>query len=295
VRILLVDDSRVMRQLVRRALRQAGHGHHAVEEAGSAREAFALVEASEPDLVLCDWNMPGTSGLDLLDRLRRVGCDVPFGLVTSEGSGAMRARAAAAGAAFLVAKPFTPDDFRVALAGLDARGELPVAEQPMADQQGAGRPDGLPHPYEVKAVLERLLSRPVELRHGDPVAPSPGTVVGIYVDARLRMAALVVADLRLAAHAGAAVGLLPPAGAAELVAGETLSAPVLDNVAEVLNVCAGLLNAPPLPHVRLYATYARGDRLPGDVAARLRGLGERLDLAVTVTGYGAGGLSFLRA
>ena len=55
------------------------------------------------------------SGFEALTALRQAGCDIPFGFVTSEGSQEMRDQAEAAGALFLVAKPFTAESFREVL------------------------------------------------------------------------------------------------------------------------------------------------------------------------------------
>lgn len=118
MKILVADDSRVMRQIVIRTLRQAGHGGHEVVEAENGRQAVELVQTEAPDLVLSDWNMPEMSGIDALLTLRGAGNAVPFGFVTSEGSDEMRARAEQAGAAFLIAKPFTPEAFDEALTGV---------------------------------------------------------------------------------------------------------------------------------------------------------------------------------
>jgi two-component system chemotaxis response regulator CheY len=118
MKIVLADDSRVMRQIVMRTLRQAGFTGHEIIEAENGREAVAAVHREDPDLVLSDWNMPEMSGIDALEALRKSGNNVPFGFVTSEGSDEMRLRASTAGAAFLIAKPFTPDAFADALAGL---------------------------------------------------------------------------------------------------------------------------------------------------------------------------------
>jgi two-component system chemotaxis response regulator CheY len=120
VKIVLADDSRVMRQIVIRTLRQAGFAGHEILEAENGREAVDLVNAEHPDLVLSDWNMPEMNGIDALETLRATGNTVPFGFVTSEGSEEMRHRAAMAGAAFLIAKPFTPDAFADALNSLPA-------------------------------------------------------------------------------------------------------------------------------------------------------------------------------
>jgi two-component system chemotaxis response regulator CheY len=115
MKILVVDDSRVMRQIVIRTLRQAGYEDWEICEAGDGREALAMTETEQPDLVLSDWNMPEMSGIECLQALRAAGNVVPFGFVTSEGSAEMREQAAAAGALFLIAKPFTADDFAEAL------------------------------------------------------------------------------------------------------------------------------------------------------------------------------------
>jgi two-component system chemotaxis response regulator CheY len=115
MKILVTDDSRVMRQIVIRTLRQAGFDGHDVIEATDGQDGLSKVHDETPDLVLSDWNMPEVNGLEFLQRLRASGNDVPFGFVTSEGSPDMREKAEQAGALFLIAKPFTPETFAEAL------------------------------------------------------------------------------------------------------------------------------------------------------------------------------------
>ena len=115
MKILIVDDSRVMRQIVVRTLRQAGFGGHDIIEAADGRQGYDAVGEHEPDLVLSDWNMPEMTGIEMLQLLRANGRDVPLGFVTSEGSPEIISRAEAAGALFVVTKPFTPESFRQAL------------------------------------------------------------------------------------------------------------------------------------------------------------------------------------
>jgi two-component system chemotaxis response regulator CheY len=114
IRVLIADDSRVMRQIVIRTLRQAGYDWD-VREAADGAQALEAIRADEPDVVLSDWNMPEMSGIELLRALRAEGFGTPFGFVTSEGSAEMRDTAEAAGALFLIAKPFTADTFRDAI------------------------------------------------------------------------------------------------------------------------------------------------------------------------------------
>ncbi len=118
MKILVADDSRVMRQIVIRTLRQAGYDDHDVVEAEDGRDAYDKVRSENPDLVLSDWNMPNMTGLECLQALRSSGSSVPFGFVTSEGSAEMREKAADAGALFLIAKPFTADTFTEHLEGV---------------------------------------------------------------------------------------------------------------------------------------------------------------------------------
>ncbi|MGY1770151.1 response regulator [Blastococcus sp. SYSU D00813] len=120
MKILIADDSRVMRQIVIRTLRQAGYDGHDIVEAEDGRDAYDKVQSESPDLVLSDWNMPNMTGLECLQALRSSGSSVPFGFVTSEGSEEMRGKAADAGALFLIAKPFNEETFTEALAGVIA-------------------------------------------------------------------------------------------------------------------------------------------------------------------------------
>jgi two-component system chemotaxis response regulator CheY len=115
MKILVTDDSRVMRQIVVRTLRQAGFDGHDIIEATDGQDGLTKVHDESPDLVLSDWNMPEVSGLEFLQRLRASGNNTPFGFVTSEGSPDMREKAEAAGAMFLIAKPFTAETFTEAL------------------------------------------------------------------------------------------------------------------------------------------------------------------------------------
>jgi two-component system chemotaxis response regulator CheY len=109
--VLIVDDSRAMRMIVSRTLRQAGYGDGNLREAADGAEALVAIQADKPDLVLSDWNMPEMNGIELLRALRAEGNDVRFGFVTSESTTEMREVAIAAGAEFLIGKPFTAENF----------------------------------------------------------------------------------------------------------------------------------------------------------------------------------------
>jgi two-component system, chemotaxis family, chemotaxis protein CheY len=113
--ILVVDDSKAMRLIVRRTLRQAGFGHYEVCEASNGIEALDQIGKQPPALVISDWNMPEMNGIQLLQELNARKVSVRFGFVTTEGTADMRALADQAGALFLIAKPFTPEQFESTL------------------------------------------------------------------------------------------------------------------------------------------------------------------------------------
>ncbi len=116
MKILIVDDSKAMRLLVKRTLRLAGFGDHDTLEATNGSEAIGVVQTEKPDLVLSDWNMPEMTGIQLLRSLREQGTEVQFGFVTTEASDEMRAMATEAGASFFITKPFTPESIEKTLA-----------------------------------------------------------------------------------------------------------------------------------------------------------------------------------
>jgi two-component system, chemotaxis family, chemotaxis protein CheY len=111
MKILIVDDSNAMRMIVRRTLREAGFGHLEVQQAGDGNQALDSIHKDPPDLILSDWNMPNKTGLELLEALNEEGYAITFGFVTTEATSEMRAKASAAGAKFLITKPFTADTF----------------------------------------------------------------------------------------------------------------------------------------------------------------------------------------
>jgi two-component system chemotaxis response regulator CheY len=118
LKILVVDDSKAMRMIVRRSLmKSAAYAGATVIEAENGQHALKQVEDEAPDVILSDWNMPKMDGIELLQALAANGPHVPFGFMTSESTPEMYARATAAGATFLVSKPFTPESLAAALDG----------------------------------------------------------------------------------------------------------------------------------------------------------------------------------
>ena len=119
--ILLVDDSKTMRLLVQRALRQAGYRDLKIGEAENGADALEKISKERPKLILSDWNMPVMSGIDFLRALRAQSIDIPFGFITSEASKEIKTMAEGSGALFLITKPFTSEIVQDALSPILGR------------------------------------------------------------------------------------------------------------------------------------------------------------------------------
>jgi two-component system, chemotaxis family, chemotaxis protein CheY len=109
MRALIVDDSRAIRGIIKKMLREIGFE---VVEAGHGIEAIQrLRDSGSIDVMLVDWNMPEMNGFDFLCYVRGNPDyrDVPFMMVTSETEMSQVARALDAGANEYVMKPFTKE------------------------------------------------------------------------------------------------------------------------------------------------------------------------------------------
>lgn len=116
--VLIVDDSAVMRNLIRRGLRQAGVQVNESLEASDGAQALALLERHSVDLVLTDVNMPNMNGLDFVTRARALKLPKPVAIlmITTEAGQATVAEAIKRGADGHLVKPFTPEQLRDRLA-----------------------------------------------------------------------------------------------------------------------------------------------------------------------------------
>jgi len=115
MKLLIVDDSKAMRMIVRRALRQASLGDMTVEEACDGADALTKLRAQKFDVVLADWNMPNMNGLQMLQAVKAENLAGHVGFITSEGTDDIRNLALENGAEFVIVKPFAPEALQDAL------------------------------------------------------------------------------------------------------------------------------------------------------------------------------------
>lgn len=115
VTILMVDDSKLARIVVGKAIAALQPEWERLE-AGSADEAFKVMDGRPVDVVIVDYNMPGWNGMRLAEDLRGRFPDMPIALATANVQDEVIARARAAKVSF-VPKPVTEDGLRGFLSG----------------------------------------------------------------------------------------------------------------------------------------------------------------------------------
>jgi two-component system, chemotaxis family, chemotaxis protein CheY len=103
-RVLLADDDSFMRSLISLALFTRGVTE--IVEAKDGTEAQCLIAKDRFDFLILDWNMPGTSGLELVRDIRRSGASVPIMMITGEASRDKVRQAIEAGVSDYLVKPF---------------------------------------------------------------------------------------------------------------------------------------------------------------------------------------------
>lgn len=121
-KVLVVDDDRESRDLLREVLEENGYAVDAVEDAPSAREA--LSRGGDYRIVVADLQMPKESGLDLLRNLRRQNSKYEFILMSSFISATDRRMARELGVRTLLDKPFRISDLLQALAELAVKKQI---------------------------------------------------------------------------------------------------------------------------------------------------------------------------
>ncbi|RJQ43019.1 MAG: sigma-54-dependent Fis family transcriptional regulator [Gaiellales bacterium] len=110
--VMVIDDEKNMRFVVRRALKAAGYE---TVEAASGEEALESFSRESPDLVMLDQRMPGIDGITTLVEIRKLKPDIPVIMLTAHGNVEDAVDAMKAGATDYMTKPFDVDELRLAV------------------------------------------------------------------------------------------------------------------------------------------------------------------------------------
>ncbi|MGK0248292.1 MAG: DNA-binding response OmpR family regulator [Oleispira sp.] len=110
--VLVVDDAAFIRDLIKKSMRD-GYPSFKIHEAVDGRKAQSILKNNPIDLVLCDWEMPEMSGLELITWMRAEEryAKTPFMMITSRGERDHVIKAVTAGVSDYIGKPFSRDSF----------------------------------------------------------------------------------------------------------------------------------------------------------------------------------------
>jgi two-component system phosphate regulon response regulator PhoB len=133
-RVLIVDDEAPIREMLTLALEMAGYD---VVEASNAQQAMAEIVDNRPDLMLLDWMMPGTSGIELARRLKKdsLTADIPIIMLTAKGDEDHKVKGLEAGADDYITKPFSPRELVARLKAV-LRRTSPNGEEVVIEVEG---------------------------------------------------------------------------------------------------------------------------------------------------------------
>jgi len=153
----------------------------------------------------------------------------------------------------------------------------------------------MPIPEDVRDFLGDLLGKPVSVSKR-PVAdlsevePEEKWVTGLFVNDKNALIGACVADLKLAANAGAALAMISDQVAKEAVAAGELGENLRDNFYEIVNIVSALLNGPSVPHLRLTEMV---DGIPDEVVELSKRAAGNKRYDVTIVGYEGGVLGLI--
>lgn len=283
--VVIADDSRAMRMLVRKTLRDAGFTKTEIREASDGQEALTLIREWMPDLVMTDWNMPNMGGLELLQALKEESFTGKAVVVSSAASPDMLVTAAEAGAESVIQKPFTPERFQNTLVriGFKPNAEATV-EQGVADKIDLS-------PRGVAAALSRAYRRPLKITEGAPLnLRMPKCVHAVYEDEG-EVCAVVVMELEIAGHLGAALSLIPKTAVKDFLAGK-IQPEVKENVHEVFNLLSRVVGIDGRA-AKLTEVHIGGD-VPIFLRAFARKKADRISVLLDLQGYGSGRATLAR-
>lgn len=314
LKFLIVDDSRAIQAIIRRAVIQCGYDPIEIRTALDGEQALDVIEQFVPDLIITDWHMPKVSGLELVQALRQLGHKkVRVGFVTTEKNPDLLDQAISSGALFILHKPF--DDKELAEVVMASVKDLAKLVHPEPAPAAVPAPTATPEkakklvpakaetgPVKEAAMqhqLQALLGNlPFRLLPSDKMTPeriTPHNLLGLYGCSTIKGAyAVGVLD----AHAvcmvgGGALRKSPPEVRAAIDAGNPTDA-MLEHATAFLHAMARSLTETS-GHAGATVSLVRSSIVKSNFAKLVEILtqaGRRSDFCVAIPGYGEGHLAF---
>jgi CheY-like chemotaxis protein len=183
--VLVVDDAAFIRDLIKKAMRD-NYPSFKIHEAIDGRKAQSVLKSNSIDLVLCDWEMPEMSGLELITWMRTEDryAKTPFMMITSRGERDHVIKAVTAGVSDYIGKPFTRENFLEKVnkllakhLGLSAKDAQQASSQPQDASVSALTGGGAPAPQAKakpasQSTASALMGNPLVAQAEQAVKPA---------------------------------------------------------------------------------------------------------------------------
>lgn len=303
LKFLIVDDSRAIQAIIRRAVIQCGYEPIEIKTALDGEQALDLVETFVPDLVITDWHMPKVSGLELIQALRQMGHkSIRVGFVTTEKTPALLDQAVSSGAMFILHKPF--NDAELADVVMASVKDLVKLVHPAVAKGEPAAAPVRPHVGPVSEValqqqLQALLGNiPFRLVAGDILTLSKlstNTFLGLYGSSANKGAyAVGVMDANAVCMVGGgAARKAPPEVRAAMDAGQPGEL-MLAKATEFLHAMAHSLTES-AAQASVTVSLARSSMVKNTftkLVEVIAQMDQRSDFRISIPGYGEGRLAF---
>ena len=299
LKFLVVDDSRAIQAIVRRAISKCGYAPLEIRTASDGEQALDIVESFVPDLIITDWHMPKVSGLEMVQALRQMGHkDIRVGFVTTEKTTALLDQAISNGAMFILHKPFDDDELVSAVVSSvkDLAKLAQAAPTQAAETASATEP-------VAEASMQRQLQNslgniPFRLIARDAMTTAkltPNNLLGLYVAAGMKgVYAIGVLDANAVCMVGGGMARKgPPEVRAAMESGQP-DTTMLEKANEFLRAVAPALGESAASGSG-GITLAKASIVKNTfakLAEVMAQTGQRSDFRIAIPGYGEGRMAF---
>lgn len=302
LKFLVVDDSRAIQAIIRRAILRCGYEPVEVRTALDGEQALEMMDSYQPDLVVTDWHMPKVSGLELLQALRQMGqTKVRVGFITTEKTPALLDQAISSGAMFILPKPFEDAELVavVTAAVKDLADALTVPSARPAATAPVAAADQPVTPEALQAQLQTHLGKiPFRLVHHERITMetlTPTNLLGLYMaSGRKGVYAIGVLDANaVCIIGGGGARKAPPEVRAAMASGQPDEA-MLARANDFLGLAAQCLTQT-VSGDAAQVTLAKASVVKNTFAKLAEVLVQpnlRSDFRISIPGYGEGRLAF---
>jgi CheY-like chemotaxis protein len=314
LKILLVDDSRAIQAIIKRAISHCGYAPIEVFTASDGEQGIQATHDHDPDLIITDWHMPKITGLEMLQSIRQRGHrNVRVGFVTTERTPSMLNEAMVNGAAFILNKPF--DDAELVSTVRDNVQGVVTARQVVLNAQNLTEPaakapapakqsgpsathDPVPMADLQMALARKLGNLPFRIIPNEKISAdrlTPNNLLGLYVATeRKGVYGIGVMDANAVCIVGGGSSRKTPLEVRSAMTSGEPDKLMLAKAQEFLNHMAQTLTKTALKDAGA-VTLANSSIVKntfGKLTEVVEQVGHRSDVRISIPGYGEGRMAF---